>query len=106
VGAGEVSGAELKHGRRTLEARLTEHDVPLVIFVFKKSAQTLLGPLPSGFYGLVPRRRLERREELRMPADVSAGGLEDLGDLRDDVSSLVVLMCSRRSSRRSVDSAA
>jgi hypothetical protein len=32
-------------------------------------------------------RYAERREEPRTPADVSAGGLEDLGDLRDDVSS-------------------
>lgn len=67
VGAGEVSGAELKHGREILEAKLTKLAVPLVIFVFKKSAQTLLGPLPSGFYGLVPRRRLGAARLFVMP---------------------------------------
>ena len=67
MSAGDVSSAELEHGREILEAKLTNLAVPLVIFVFKKSAQTLLGPLPTGFYGLVPRRRLGTARLFVMP---------------------------------------
>lgn len=49
---------ELEHGRKSLEEKIATLDVPLIIFVFKSAADTLLGPLPPYFYGLVPRRRL------------------------------------------------
>lgn len=53
----DLRPGELGHGRTILEAKLTEFDVPLVIFVFKRAAETVLGRLPSGFFGIVPRRR-------------------------------------------------
>jgi len=65
--ADEVS-AELAHGRDELEAKLTGADAPLVIFVFKGAAETLLGPLPKGFYGVVPRRRIGKARVFVMPA--------------------------------------
>jgi TDG/mug DNA glycosylase family protein len=58
---------ELEHGRSLLEAKLTKLDVPLVIFVFKSAADTLLGRLPPYFYGLVPRRRLGPTRAFVMP---------------------------------------
>jgi hypothetical protein len=59
-----------------LEAKLTGLDVPLVIFVFKTAAETLLGPLPPHFYGLVPRRRLGRAPVFVMPRPTAARTIE------------------------------
>lgn len=64
--ADQVS-AELAHGREDLEAKLAEVDVPLVVFVFKAAAETLLGPLPKRFYGVVPRRRIANARVFVMP---------------------------------------
>ena len=51
-GAAEVRSDELDEGRRVLETRLAEAHVPLVIFVFKAAAETLLGQLNgNGFVG-------------------------------------------------------
>jgi TDG/mug DNA glycosylase family protein len=63
---------ELEHGRKILEAKLTTLDVPLVIFVFKSAADTLLGRLPPHFYGLVPRRRLGEARVFVMPGPTAA----------------------------------
>ena len=63
---------ELEHGRAILEGKLTELDVRLVIFVFKSAAETLLGSLPPGFYGLVPRRRLAQARLFVMPGLTAA----------------------------------
>lgn len=67
---------ELEHGRKILEAKLTKLDVPLVIFVFKSAAETLLGPLPPHFYGLVPRRRLGQARVFVMPRPTAARAIE------------------------------
>ena len=50
--ADDVRNDEMTVGRRVLEAKLDQADVPLVIFVFKAAAETLLGPLDgNGFVG-------------------------------------------------------
>jgi TDG/mug DNA glycosylase family protein len=64
--ADEVS-AELADGRNDLAAKLADVDVPLVIFAFKAAAETLLGPLPKWFYGVVPRRRIGKARVFVMP---------------------------------------
>lgn len=43
VGAGEVTAAELQHGRCLLEAKLDDLGGPALIFPFKKAAVALLG---------------------------------------------------------------
>lgn len=48
----EVKPAEFKHGRELLEAKLAEHRPELIIFTFKKTAQTLFGPFDGN--GFVP----------------------------------------------------
>lgn len=45
--AKEVKPAEFKHGRELLKANLAEHKPELVIFTFKKTAQTLFGSFDS-----------------------------------------------------------
>lgn len=65
--ADQVS-AELAHGREELEAKLAEVDVPLVVFAFKSAAETLLGPLPKRFFGVVPRERIGNARVFVMPA--------------------------------------
>jgi TDG/mug DNA glycosylase family protein len=67
---------ELEHGRTILEAKLITLDVPLVIFVFKSAAETLLGPLPPHSYGVVPRRRLGRARVFVMPGPTAASAIE------------------------------
>jgi TDG/mug DNA glycosylase family protein len=52
--ASGLSAAELEHGRTLLDQRLTDVQVPRVIFTFKKSATVLLGDF-AGF-GLIDRR--------------------------------------------------
>lgn len=42
--AGAVSPADFEHGQRLLEAKLAAHRPELVIFTFKKAAESLLGP--------------------------------------------------------------
>jgi double-stranded uracil-DNA glycosylase len=64
--ADQVS-AELADGREDLEAKLAGVDVPLVVFAFKAAAETLLGPLPKGLYGVVPRRRIGNARVFVMP---------------------------------------
>ena len=41
--------------------------MPLLVFVFKAAAETVLGPLPKGFYGLVPRRHIRNARVFVMP---------------------------------------
>lgn len=67
---------ELDHGRPILEAKLSTLDVPLVIFVFKRAAETLLGPLPAGLYGVVARRRLGQARVFVMPGPTAASAIE------------------------------
>jgi hypothetical protein len=67
---------EKEHGKTILEAKLAALNVPLVIFVFKGAAESLLGPLPSGFYGLLPRRQLGRAWIFVMPDPTAATAIE------------------------------
>jgi double-stranded uracil-DNA glycosylase len=67
---------ELEHGRTILEAKLTTLDVPLVIFVFKGAAETLLGALPPHSYGLVPHRRIGHARVFVMPGPMAASAIE------------------------------
>lgn len=67
TGVKDLRPGELEHGRALLEPTLAALDVPLVIFAFKTAAETLLGPLPPYFYGLVPRRRLGTARVFVMP---------------------------------------
>ena len=71
-----LRAGELEHGRGLLEAKIATLDVPLVIFVFKSAADTLLGPLPPYFYGLVPRRRLGEARVFVMPGPTAARTIE------------------------------
>ena len=71
-----VHSGELGHGRRLLEAKIASLDLPLLIFVFKSAADTLLGPLPPHFYGLVPRRRLGEARVFVMPGPTAAKAIE------------------------------
>jgi double-stranded uracil-DNA glycosylase len=72
----DLRPGELEYGRAILEAKLITLDVPLVIFVFKSAAETLLGPLPPGSYGIVPRRRLGRARVFVMPGPTAARAVE------------------------------
>ncbi len=67
---------ELEHGRKILEEKIATLDVLLIIFVFKSAADTLLGPLPPYFYGLVPRRRLGEARIFVMPRPTAAKAIE------------------------------
>ncbi len=71
AGADEVS-AELATCRDALEDKLAVVDAPLVIFVFKGAAEALLGPLPTGFYGVVPRRRIGKARLFVMPGPTAS----------------------------------
>ncbi|HWY89651.1 MAG TPA: uracil-DNA glycosylase family protein [Solirubrobacteraceae bacterium] len=71
-----LRSGELEHGRTLLETKLTTLDVPLVIFVFKSAAETLLGRLPPHSYGPVPRRRLGRARVFVMPRPTAASAIE------------------------------
>lgn len=74
--AAEVS-AELADGREELEAKLAAIDARLVIFVFKAAAETLLGPLPKRFYGMVPRTRIGNARVFVMPAPTAPTAVVD-----------------------------
>jgi TDG/mug DNA glycosylase family protein len=68
-----VGNDELEYGRRKLKEKLDTLDVPLVVFVFKSAAETMLDqPLPAYFYGLVPRRRLSGARLFVMAAPYAA----------------------------------
>jgi len=70
--AKEVKPAQFKHGRELLKAKLAEHEPELVIFTFKKTAQTLFGAFAGN--GFVPRLKLSQSEVFVMP-----GPYEDAG---------------------------
>jgi TDG/mug DNA glycosylase family protein len=72
----DLRDGELEHGRTIVEARIATLEVPLIIFVFKGAAETLLGALPPGFYGLVPRRRLAGARIFVMPGPTAARAAE------------------------------
>lgn len=72
----DLRPGELEHGRTILEAKLVTLDVPLVIFVFKSAAETLLGDLPPHSYGLVRRRRLGQARVFVMPGPTAARAIE------------------------------
>lgn len=83
-----LRSGELEHGSAILEAKLAKFDLPLVIFVFKSAAETLLGPLPPYFYGLVPGRRLGGARVFVMPGPTVASSIESdaIEDLKRAVS--------------------
>ena len=72
----DLRPGELEHGSLCLEKKLADLDVPLVIFVYKKAADTLLGRLPPYFYGLVPRRLLAGARLFVMPGPTAATASE------------------------------
>jgi hypothetical protein len=73
----DLRPGELELGRTTiLEAKLAKLEVPLVVFVFKSAADTLLGPLPPLSYGLVPRRRLGQARVFVMPRPTAIRPIE------------------------------
>ncbi len=74
--ADQLRPGELEHGRALLEAKLSDVDAPLVIFVFKAAAQALLGALPSGFYGLVPDAKLGPARAFVMPGPTAPQFIE------------------------------
>jgi TDG/mug DNA glycosylase family protein len=61
-----VSPAEFEHGQSALEAKLKEHRPELVIFTFKKAAESLFGSFAGN--GFVPGLRLAHSEVFVMPA--------------------------------------
>jgi TDG/mug DNA glycosylase family protein len=63
--ANQVSSQELIAGRRILENKLRELEVPLVIFTFKKAATSLLGDFQG--HGLLPTARLAGGRVFVMP---------------------------------------
>jgi len=85
---------ELEHGRPLLEAKLTKLDVPLVIFVFKSAAETLLGRLPAHFFGVLPRTKLGEAKVFVMPGPTAPKERETAALQR-----LRELACSARRSR-------
>lgn len=64
--AKEVTSQELDHGRSLLEARLASVGAPLLIFVFKQAATTLIGSF-EGHGLLPPTRRLYGARMFVMP---------------------------------------
>lgn len=79
--AAEVSEEELATGRAALEAKLTELEVPVVIFAFKKAATTLFGDFPGN--GLIDSCSLGGGRVFVMPgpyeaSDTAARTLETL----------------------------
>lgn len=71
-GAREVKPAEFAHGRGLLEAKLAEHNPELVIFTFKKTAQTLFGPFAGN--GFLPGLELAHSEVFVMPGPYERAG--------------------------------
>lgn len=50
IGEGDVTAAEIDHGRTVLETALAAHAVPLIICVFRQPVEALLGSAgPPGF---------------------------------------------------------
>ena len=62
--AADLKPAEFEHGRDLLAAKLEECAPELVIFTYKKTAETLFGPFPAN--GFVDRR-IGRSEAFVMP---------------------------------------
>jgi len=69
-GADEVTSDELAAGRTSLEAKLSELDVPLVIFAFKKATTTLLGEFSGN--GFVDGLKLGSSRVFVMPGPYEA----------------------------------
>ncbi len=65
-----VNAAEYEHGRGLLEAKLAKSRPQLVIFTFKKTAQTLFGPFAGN--GFVPGLKLADSEVFVMPGPYEA----------------------------------
>ena len=63
--AKQVKAAEYAHGRVLLEAKLAKYRPQLVIFTFKKTAQTLFGSFAGN--GFVPGLQLADSEVFVMP---------------------------------------
>jgi len=68
--AKEVRLAEFAHGRELLEAKLVEHNPALVVFTFKKTAQTLFGPFAGN--GFVPGLHFADSDVFVMPGPYEA----------------------------------
>lgn len=68
--AKDVAPAEFTHGRELLAAKLAEHKPELVIFTFKKTAQTLFGAFAGN--GFVPGLKLAHSEAFVMPGPYEA----------------------------------
>jgi TDG/mug DNA glycosylase family protein len=81
--AKQVKAAEYEHGRGLLEAKLAEHKPELVIFTFKKTAQTLFGSFAGN--GFVPYLKLADSEVFVMP-----GPYENAATARATMSELAV----------------
>lgn len=64
--AAAVSPVDFEHGQNALEAKLEAHRPELVIFTFKKAAESLFGPFAGN--GFVPGLRLAHSEVFVMPA--------------------------------------
>lgn len=73
--AKEVKPAEFKHGRELLEAKLVHHKPELIIFTFKKTAQTLFGSFDGN--GFVAGLRLADSEVFVMPGPYESAGTVD-----------------------------
>jgi double-stranded uracil-DNA glycosylase len=63
--AKEIRREEFEHGRGLLSEKLAEHGPELVIFTFKKTAQTLFGPFAGN--GFLTGRTLAGSEVFVMP---------------------------------------
>lgn len=68
--AGEVTAAEMKHGVEILERKLSDLGSPTLIFPFKKTAQTLVGPFDGN--GWLPSQRFADCELFVMPGPYEA----------------------------------
>jgi TDG/mug DNA glycosylase family protein len=84
AGAGELSAAEISHGRDQLSEKLSRYRPPLLIFSFKKSAEALLGRFQGD--GHLPDLRFADAPIFVMPgpyakAEVVTGRLEELREL-------------------------
>jgi len=64
--AAALSPAEFEHGQNLFEAKLEAHRPELVIFTFKKAAESLFGSFSGN--GFVPGLRLAHSEVFVMPA--------------------------------------
>lgn len=82
--ADAISAAEFEHGRELLAEKLRRHRPALLIFTFKKTATTLLGPFKG--HGHLPELEFGGAQVFVLPgpyerADRVAAALEQLQDL-------------------------